>query len=83
MEFDIKTYGLIGKELNHSFSPSYFEEKFAIEGSDDCQYLPFPLKRVEDFVDLISDYSLNGLNVTLELLISFDLKFTLHLQFNI
>ena len=65
MEFDIKTYGLIGKELNHSFSPSYFEEKFAIEGSDDCQYLPFPLKRVEDFVNLISDYSLNGLNVTI------------------
>ncbi len=65
MEFDIKTYGLIGKELNHSFSPSYFEEKFAIEGRDDCQYLPFPLKRVEDFVLLIRDYSLNGLNVTI------------------
>ena len=65
MESDIKTYGLIGKELNHSFSPSYFEKKFAIEGRDDCQYLPFPLKRVEDFVHLIRDYSLNGLNVTI------------------
>lgn len=58
-------YGLIGKEINHSFSPAYFKNKFEQEGIENCVYKLFPLKRIEDFPALLkNNKNLKGLNVT-------------------
>ena len=56
---------MIGKELGHSFSANYFKNKFEIEQISDCIYRNFPLKRVEEILELIEKYSPEGLNVTI------------------
>ncbi|BDS14118.1 shikimate dehydrogenase family protein [Aureispira anguillae] len=62
----MKTFGLIGRQLQHSFSPSYFEQKFQQEGIKDCIYKLFPLAQIEDFKTLLAhEPNLKGLNVTI------------------
>lgn len=62
----MKVYGLIGKSLQHSFSPTYFAEKFKKEGIRDSVYRSFPLERIEDFNQLLQkENNLAGLNVTI------------------
>lgn len=66
MTKNIKTYGLIGKKLSHSFSPKYFKEKFEKENISNCQYLAFELDKIEDFKILLEkNPNLRGLNVTI------------------
>lgn len=61
-----KVYGLIGLTISHSFSKTYFEEKFFREGLRDHRYELFPLKKIEDIETLFADTkSLQGLNVTI------------------
>lgn len=61
-----KTYGLIGFPLEHSFSKSYFTEKFKKEHLVDCSYENFPMEKVEGIRDLIhSNETIDGLNVTI------------------
>lgn len=58
-------YGLIGFPLSHSFSPAYFERKFAGLGIE-ADYRCFPIIRIEDLPTLIETYTgLKGLNVTI------------------
>lgn len=57
-------YGLIGFPLSHSFSPKWFSEKFAAEGID-ATYKAFPLENIESINDLLANYPLKGLNVTI------------------
>lgn len=57
-------YGLIGYPLSHSFSPKWFTEKFSAE-SIDATYQAYPLEHVEDILDLLANYPLKGLNVTI------------------
>ena len=60
----MRHYGLIGYPLGHSFSVSYFTEKFAREGIQ-ARYRNYPLKDLAAFPDLVkSDGDLTGLNVT-------------------
>ncbi len=70
-----RLFGLIGKSLEHSFSPSYFSEKFRQEGIEDAEYRAFPLQKVREFEELLQEHpELNGLNVTIpykETIISF------------
>ena len=61
----MKTFGLIGKSLLHSFSSSYFNEKFFKEEINNTEYLNFELKSIADFPRLIADNKLSGLNVTI------------------
>lgn len=62
----MKTFGLIGYPLSHSFSQKYFTDKFINSGIADMQYLNFPLKDIEEFPALIREQKdLAGLNVTL------------------
>jgi len=61
----MKTYGLIGESLIHSFSPSFFKEKFEREYIEDAQYLSFSLASMNDFAKLLEEYKLSGLNVTI------------------
>lgn len=57
-------FGLIGYPLGHSFSASFFMEKFEKEGIS-AQYKNFPLEHIEDFPSLLdSEPDLRGLNVT-------------------
>jgi len=59
-------YGLIGKTLEHSFSPKYFKQKFEREGIQNTFYQLYPLKTIDEFNSLIGDYTeLSGLNVTI------------------
>ena len=60
------TYGLIGKKLTHSFSKTYFGNKFKKARMQDYEYVNFELKQIEDFTDLIAEkQSIKGLNVTI------------------
>lgn len=59
-------YGLIGKTLKHSFSKSYFTEKFSKEGLSDYTYENFELPDIKQFPSLLSSHpDLEGLNVTI------------------
>ncbi len=58
-------YGLIGYPLGHSFSITYFNEKFQSENID-AEYVNFEIPRIEDFMEVIDENpDLCGLNVTI------------------
>lgn len=62
----MKTFGLIGYPLSHSFSEKYFTQKFKKENILDCRYRLFPLKKIDELPSLInSTEGLKGLNVTI------------------
>ena len=61
----MRTYGLIGFPLTHSFSSKYFAEKFSREGITDCIYKNFPLENINEFPVLSKAETLSGLNVTI------------------
>ncbi len=62
----MRKYGLIGYPLGHSFSKSFFTEKFRKEKIKDVVYLNFPLEKIEDFKALCSsDPEIRGFNVTI------------------
>ncbi|MCK5028808.1 MAG: shikimate dehydrogenase [Bacteroidales bacterium] len=62
----MRFFGLIGKSLEHSFSPVFFKEKFEKEGIQDSYYQLFPLNTIDEFNQLINDFSeLTGVNVTI------------------
>lgn len=56
-------FGLIGKKLGHSFSPSYFRQKFE-EESLDAEYVLYELEYIEKVGDILKE-GINGLNVTI------------------
>ena len=59
-------FGLIGYPLTHSFSKTYFTNKFEKEGIADHSYELFPLPNISDLPELIaSEPDLCGLNVTI------------------
>jgi len=62
----MRSFGLIGFPLSHSFSGTYFGEKFRNEGISDCTYNLFPLEHIDLLPQLISEnVNLLGLNVTI------------------
>ena len=61
----MRTFGLIGKELGHSYSQQYFQKKFLKEGLVTSQYLNFEMDDLNRLRELIKEYSLKGLNVTI------------------
>jgi len=61
-----KVFGLIGQTVSHSFSKSYFDEKFFREGFRDYRYELFPLTNIKEIEKLITETKgLSGLNVTI------------------
>jgi shikimate dehydrogenase len=61
-----KVFGLIGQTVSHSFSKSYFDEKFFREGLRDHHYELFPLSNIKEIESLIKETKgLSGLNVTI------------------
>ena len=62
----MKLFGRIGKSLAHSYSQSFFTEKFEKERLRDCQYRLFELSAIDLLPDLIaSEPDLCGFNVTI------------------
>ena len=62
----MRTFGLIGYPLAHSFSKKFFTEKFEKEGIAEHKYELFPIENIAAVVSLIAaDSSLRGLNVTI------------------
>ena len=62
----MKTFGLIGYPLGHSFSKKFFTEKFEKEGLADHQYLNFEIDAIEKFPDIFnSEFNICGLNCTI------------------
>lgn len=61
-----KVFGLIGATVSHSFSKTYFDEKFFREGLRDYHYELFPLGNIKEIEPLLKDTKgLSGLNVTI------------------
>lgn len=59
-------YGLIGRNIDYSFSRSYFNTKFEKLGLKTHEYVNFDLATIADFPSLISgETDLKGLNVTI------------------
>ncbi|MCR5643056.1 MAG: shikimate dehydrogenase [Prevotella sp.] len=58
-------YGLIGYPLGHSFSISYFNQKFADENID-AEYVNFEIPSIDDLQEILdTNPDLLGLNVTI------------------
>jgi len=58
-------YGLVGKNINYSFSKGYFLDKFKKERIFSCDYLNFDLDRIDLIEDVFRNNLLSGLNVTI------------------
>ena len=62
----MKTYGIIGYPLTHSFSKQYFTEKIEREGIADAVFHSFPLATIDELPALLdSNPTLIGLAVTI------------------
>jgi shikimate dehydrogenase len=62
----MRKYGLIGYPLGHSFSKTYFTEKFLRENIDGCSYENFPISDIALLPKLLAEeQELQGLNVTI------------------
>lgn len=61
----MKKFGLIGRKLMHSFSGSFFAEKFEKEGITDCQYGLYELSGISELNKLLATENLKGFNVTI------------------
>lgn len=60
----MKVFGLIGKDIDYSFSRAYFSEKFKLQNLD-CVYQNFDLKTIEEFPHIFKTKNMAGLNVTI------------------
>ena len=62
----MRTFGLIGYPLTHSFSKKYFTEKFLQEGLTECVYENFPIEKIDLLSTVFDQHTdLVGLNVTI------------------
>lgn len=62
----MRTFGLIGRSLAHSFSQLYFTQKFYQLGLEDCRYELFELAAASELPGLLAQHpDLAGLNVTI------------------
>jgi shikimate dehydrogenase len=42
-----KKFGLVGKNIDYSFSKKYFTSKFKNEALNDCEYVNFDFKTIK------------------------------------
>ena len=60
----MRSFGLIGYPLAHSFSAEWFAEMFRREGIRDAVYANYPLGSIEELPALLAEHPLLGFNVT-------------------
>jgi shikimate dehydrogenase len=62
----MRRFGLIGYPLSHSFSKTYFADKFNREGIADAVYENFPIADIMELQEIFRNHpDLEGLNVTI------------------
>lgn len=62
----MRVYGLLGFPLSHSFSKSFFTERFKEEEISDCIYENFSFEKIEDAVLFLrANKNLKGFNITI------------------
>ncbi|MDB2321850.1 shikimate dehydrogenase [Flavobacteriaceae bacterium] len=59
-----KIYGLIGKNINYSFSKNFFNNKFENEKIN-AVYINFDIKKIEEFKTIVTENNISGLNITI------------------
>ena len=59
-----KKFGLIGKNIDYSFSKKYFSEKFKKENLD-CTYSNFDVVNISEIESILQNNSISGYNVTI------------------
>jgi len=59
-----KIYGLIGKNINYSFSKKFFNNKFEKERIK-AVYTNFDIQKIEEFKNVVNKFNICGLNVTI------------------
>tara|TARA_E500000178_G_scaffold466_1_gene542 strand:+ start:5309 stop:6058 length:750 start_codon:yes stop_codon:yes gene_type:complete len=63
---EIKRFGLIGRNIDYSFSRSYFTHKFnSSEILSNCEYINFDIKTIYNVETVFDQKNLFGLNVTI------------------
>lgn len=60
----MRSFGLIGRNIDYSFSRKYFSEKFKRENIA-AEYRNFDLESIEEFSEVLKEENLSGLNVTI------------------
>jgi len=61
-----KRFGLLGRNINYSFSRGYFTEKFKNENIKGCSYENFDIPEITEFSKIIENNSdIYGMNVTI------------------
>ncbi|MFV8226540.1 shikimate dehydrogenase family protein [Christiangramia aquimixticola] len=60
----MRTFGLIGKNIDYSFSRKYFADKFQTEKIE-AEYLNFDIPEIEEFPKVLQQNNISGLNVTI------------------
>ncbi len=58
-------FGLIGRNISHSFSEKYFAEKFQEKKISDATYKKFDLAEISELPSLLQIEKLDGFNVTI------------------
>ena len=62
----MRTFGLIGYPLSHSFSQKYFTEKFKKENISDCEFKNFSIEDISQLQSILENNpTLSGLSVTI------------------
>ena len=62
----MKVFGLLGKNIDYSFSKKHFTERFANTNATDCIYENFDLSSIDDFRAILENNpDFTGLNVTI------------------
>jgi shikimate dehydrogenase len=66
MEQKNRLFGLIGKNIDYSFSKKYFTEKFTLGNLTDCSYENFDIQSIKELKTIVAQHpNLKGLNVTI------------------
>ena len=61
-----KRFGLLGRNINYSFSKGYFTEKFQTENLEGCTYENFDIPEITAFPEIIkTNPDIKGMNVTI------------------
>ncbi|MDA0779754.1 MAG: shikimate dehydrogenase [Bacteroidetes bacterium] len=58
-------FGLLGRDIDYSFSRAYFTEKFQLETLSHCSYENFDLPHLDNFRETLNTPHLRGMNVTI------------------
>ncbi len=61
----MRRFGLIGKELEHSFSPTYFRKKFKNEGIKNATYEAYSISDISLLKETIENNKIQGFNITI------------------